>query len=1048
MRAGTPLVAIGLGTAAIWLASCTKVEDAESLARALGSIRLIEPRLAGGFAHAPCTSEPPRGDRLVPGVRCSPPPTGAERREVGRVVRRLRQPEETALALLLLEADRTDRAIQQLAKLAQPGTARALSNLGAAYLVRAQRQDEPRDLLTAVGILDRAVQADAAFPEALFNRALALEKLFLTAEAQQAWVAYLALDSTSRWAREARAHLAALESVRPQASWEQKRRQLEAAIDQEPPEEVRRLVDPSRRESREEAEQRLGTWAEAAAHGRTDEAVSALNFARAIGDALSRLGGDRMVRDAVAAIDEAEHGGDATRLRALIRGHREYVAGKRLQAGRRTDPDQAETRFAAAALSLSRGQSPFAARALYDAANSAVKRGRYLPSLGAIDRLETAWIDRSYPSLLASTAMLRGFVQAVLGRVADSLLSYNQAEERFRAAGESENADLAEGLAAENFRSLGETKNAWRSLYRFLCRTPDLRSPENLFLAFVLPADQLLEERQPALALHFQNAVIRHAERSENPSLIGDAYFWRALMFQRLGRLKEARNDLQRSRPVLESLGESGLKRRVLADLQRIEGEILSVTEPVRAVSALQSALQLYEKDQHHLLALLTYRSLAQVYRRLGDVPRTEASLRRGLLAHTRLGEGVSEQELKLSLFERTAEIFDEMIAFQVDVRKRLGLAFAYADLARTRALPAVRPGRGLGRSGELLSPAEIGRRLPEHTALLEFSISEGRLFLWLIRRGGWRFHQESFGAGELAEQIRDLRKGPHLSRERWLSVSTVLFERLIRSVRPHLNTGERLLLVPDKLLHAVPFAALRDGQTGRFLIEDFEIAYVPSAALLRKSRGFARAPLPLLAIGNPKIDRRFPLLANLPGALREAEAVAALVPGARRLTAGAARRGDFLALAPRARWIHVASHGVVNRRDPLLSMLVFTPDDLADSGALLARDIAALQLSRAESVVLSACDTGPQLAQGTGGHSLARAFLAASVPTVVASLESIDEARFGKEVEQLFRTYYRELLQGRDPVAALGTAQREHLEADSAVWSTFAVYTTQLQRP
>jgi tetratricopeptide (TPR) repeat protein len=87
--------------------------------------------------------------------------------------------------------------------------ARMLNDLSAAYLARAARDNRPQDLTRALEVVDRAVKADPTLAEALFNRALALERLSLAAEARAAWEDYLHVDGQSGWAGEARAHLAA-----------------------------------------------------------------------------------------------------------------------------------------------------------------------------------------------------------------------------------------------------------------------------------------------------------------------------------------------------------------------------------------------------------------------------------------------------------------------------------------------------------------------------------------------------------------------------------------------------------------------------------------------------------------------------------------------------------------------------------------------------------------------------------------------------------------------------------------------------------------------
>jgi len=92
---------------------------------------------------------------------------------------------------------------------------------------------------------------------------------------------------------------------------------------------------------------------------------------------------------------------------------------------------------------------------------------------------------------------------------------------------------------------------------------------------------------------------------------------------------------------------------------------------------------------------------------------------------------------------------------------------------------------------------------------------------------------------------------------------------------------------------------------------------------------------------------------------------------------------------------------------------------------------------------VLAACETGNQYVPGSEGvTSLARAFLAAGVPTVVASLWSVDD----RTTADLLDAFHRRLWDGEDPVDALREAQLGMLRGTDAAgrspraWAAFEV--------
>lgn len=116
-----------------------------------------------------------------------------------------------------LAIGRVDKAVENLEDAARiaPKNARIQSDLAAAYLARFRAGDFPEDPAKAVEAAATAVALDPQSRAAAFNRALALEALPLRGEALRAWEAYLALDGSSGWATEARAHIQELKRPPP-----------------------------------------------------------------------------------------------------------------------------------------------------------------------------------------------------------------------------------------------------------------------------------------------------------------------------------------------------------------------------------------------------------------------------------------------------------------------------------------------------------------------------------------------------------------------------------------------------------------------------------------------------------------------------------------------------------------------------------------------------------------------------------------------------------------------------------------------------------------
>jgi tetratricopeptide (TPR) repeat protein len=177
-----------------------------ALVAAVGNERLVEPRLTGGFAYGPLRGTVRSGQSFV--ARVSP-----DVRIAAAQIEKEDLANRTALTLRALAAAKialgdVEAAVTALEAGADRPTPdpRTLSDLAAAYIIRATRMNQPQDFTKAVTAADRAVKADPKLAEAWFNRAYALERLSLP-EARDAWADYLKVDDRSGWADEARQHL-------------------------------------------------------------------------------------------------------------------------------------------------------------------------------------------------------------------------------------------------------------------------------------------------------------------------------------------------------------------------------------------------------------------------------------------------------------------------------------------------------------------------------------------------------------------------------------------------------------------------------------------------------------------------------------------------------------------------------------------------------------------------------------------------------------------------------------------------------------------------
>jgi CHAT domain-containing protein len=248
------------------------------------------------------------------------------------------------------------------------------------------------------------------------------------------------------------------------------------------------------------------------------------------------------------------------------------------------------------------------------------------------------------------------------------------------------------------------------------------------------------------------------------------------------------------------------------------------------------------------------------------------------------------------------------------------------------------------------------------------------------------------------------------------------LYDWLLRPMA-HIVGSRRLVIVPHRALHYVPFHTLYDGQ--QYLIQRQEICYAPSITVLQHCLSRPHRPLQqALLLGIPD--------AAAPRVRDEIIALAQLLPQATTLLHEEATLTALQQHAPLADVLHLACHGRFRPDNPLFSAL-----RLAD-GWLTVQDAYGLELN-CDLVSLSACETGVStVAPGDELVGLARSFFAAGTASLLLSLWTVDDS----STAEFMTSFYTKLLAGHRPAAALRATQCELIERypHPFYWSPFAL--------
>jgi CHAT domain-containing protein len=276
----------------------------------------------------------------------------------------------------------------------------------------------------------------------------------------------------------------------------------------------------------------------------------------------------------------------------------------------------------------------------------------------------------------------------------------------------------------------------------------------------------------------------------------------------------------------------------------------------------------------------------------------------------------------------------------------------------------------------------------------------------------------------------------------------------------------KRLLIVPDGLLQYIPFSALPvpgAGQNSAVLISQYEVVMLPSASALSTLRRAAAKRKPpthtAVIVADPVVELNDPRVANArnarkkkrqaePPALRailrqmqepqhitrlmgsraEAKMIRQALGGhdVRMVLDFTANRNYVLNGAlENYKYIHFATHGIIDARNPEMSGLVLSLVDergQLQDGYLRLGDIYKLNLS-ADLVVLSACNSAMgKNVESEGTIGLPRGFLYAGSKSVIASLWKVDD----DAAAGFMRGFYARLQNGASPSSALHDTQLE----------------------
>jgi tetratricopeptide (TPR) repeat protein len=499
---------------------------------------------------------------------------------------------------------------------------------------------------------------------------------------------------------------------------------------------------------------------------------------------------------------------------------------------------------------------------------------------------------------------------------------------------------------------------------------------------------------------------------TETPILAYQSHFVLGLVQEARGEPNAALEEFRKAHGALEQLRSrlrgDDLKIAFLQDKQAVYESLVFTSlalGPTRR--KLESAFGYIENAKSRSLAdLIAFRAASLAPRVAGRTTDAVPKLRQELNWHYR------QLELEEARHERGSARRTESLRHRAHaLEKQLGRSLD--ELRRTDEEFSTL------QSGSSFGVDEIRSSLGTDTVLLEYYEARGQLYVCVLGQDMF----DIVPLGPIAEvrdhmrllqfQLSKFRLGPAFvgAFGEQLQAATEahlrdLYAALIAPVRHRLQAAH-LVVVPHDVLHFLPFHALLDGE--RYLIDEFSLSYAPSSTVYRlcwakpaKSTGRA------LIMGVP--DASTPFIAE------EVRAVASVLPHPRVFLGPEATVDQLQRHGAESRFVHVATHGLFRRDNPMFSSI-----RLGD-GPLSVYDLYELRLP-AELVTLSGCGTGLSVVVGGDEQlGLVRGLLYAGARAVLLTLWDVDDS----STAAFMKEFYGRLQNGWSKARAVQEGMRE----------------------
>lgn len=933
------------------------------------------------------------------------------------------------------------------------------ADLGAALLEQGKTElnsDEPAQgfekLANSLSHFETALELDSSLLEPLFNIALCHELLNQRDAAKAAWNRYLDKDSISGWAIEAREHLARLDepqkvSTNPTHLLEEFERAYLAADAAGAQKAIREgngqtwnfVIDKLLDKYLDQYDRGLKQDA-----AKTLEAVT---FA-----ARSNPPPDRFAAELANFYASAE----PSKLSSLMKARKLMKLAD--ESVRRSQPEALAQYSEAASLFDQAGDQCELEYARYRVAGCYLRKPDFTLALEVLSPLAATCRLNRHLGLQARALHSMAYAAQALNRRSEGLSYSRTALEIAKAIDDRAWIVRSCSQLALAHQKLGDTRESLSYVQQGLSEAdwpplnPDYRSE-----VYDAAADAFTLAGFHKCAIRYQEESLSIKIKTGNPFVISRSYAHLGMMYAKLSEFDEAQNNLSRSLETASGVSDEALIRDIKAFAFLRIGYLHWIRgDPSMALEYYNKNLEIY--DYLAPEGYFAHKGRLSCYMALGDDASAENELRVVLKLFENNRSKISEERSRNTFFDLEQGTYDKAIDFAYSRLNDPGTALGYSEASRARSLldltndnTRVRtsdrrrlPVLELAAVERPLGLAEIQARLPEDVQLLVYAVLDDKTLVWVVSKRSIECRHAAIESSVLVSRVNQYLHA--ISEQDDQAADTVhmskeLYSVLIAPVKDILSRDKWIFIIPDKIVNYIPFNALVSPSSGGFLIQEYKIAFSPSSTIFVKSCEIAKrkekiSDEQLLAVGDPTFDSDLYRLPYLPDSKYEAQEISRFYRESLVFTGTRAREQEIYKHIRRADVIHLSTHYVADARSPLLSGLLLAKEGVKlgtnsePDGVMQAHEVYAMKPLAARLAVLAACQTFvEELYRGEGAVGLARPFISAGVPLVIASLWPVDS----RATERLMIKFHKHRkLGGLSTANALRQAQLDLIDDSS----------------